>query len=533
MLPGVTRSSAMAFALVLAVGIAACGDSASTGGSSTEPPAPEPSPAAPEPTPAPTPPPAPPASATLTHDFGDYELGPGQEVASQCVSWTLDNEESLWVSDVTISNSGAFHHSNWFVVPEDLFPGPDGYWTCRDREFSELGAAVAGTVLFAQSTQSQIESQTFVEGAVIKVPPRHKVVAGVHMLNPSFRTITTQFRMTLGLVHPRDVEVLLTPFRLSYYALDIPPESEARYSAECDLESISHEVTGGGPLDLELYWVLPHYHYRGNYFRAEIIGGPRDGELLHTIERFDAEANGKMFDPPVDLSGAKGIRMTCGFENPTDEEIGWGIGDQEMCVMLGLARTNVLLDAWVDEDTHRDDGIEEGIARRSGACEGLAVPPNAAQQPPTAEEVAAPLYVPESLPSDVGLEPVLPCVDVPGDATPEAPVTFSSIRETVLTPSCGFSACHDSVAPAAGLDLLTDPHAELLSRSVLSASTDMPLVTPGEPSRSWLYQLLSQCEPTDDAGVVSASMPRNSPNLLDPAVVAKVRAWIEAGAPND
>lgn len=201
--------------------------------------------------------------------------------------------------------------------------------------------------------------------------------------------------------------------------------------------------------------------------------------------------------------------------------------------MLGLARADVLIDAWVDEDTHGDDGMVDGIFRRSGPCEGLAVPPNAAQVGPTADEIAAPLYVPESLPSDVGLEPVLPCIDVPADAAPEAPITFESIRETVLTPSCAFSACHDAASPAAGLDLETDPHTALLTGSVMSSVQDMPLVTPGDPGESWFYQLLSTCEPTDDEGRIVPSMPRNSPNLLDPAVVAKVRAWIEAGAPND
>lgn len=201
--------------------------------------------------------------------------------------------------------------------------------------------------------------------------------------------------------------------------------------------------------------------------------------------------------------------------------------------MLGLAKTNVLLDAWVDEDTHGDDGVEDGIFRRSGPCEGLAVPPNALQNPPTPEELAAPLYVPESLPGDVGIDPVLPCIDVPEAAAAEAPITFESIRETVLAPSCTFSACHDAVSPVAGLDLETDPHAALLEGTVTSAETDMPLVMPGDPSRSWLYQLISSCEPTDDGGRILPSMPRNSPNLMDPAVVAKIRAWIEAGAPND
>ena len=109
------RPGSLAIALLL---FAACGDG-SVGG--------DPVPAPPSPTPAPRPTAAP-LTATLTHDFGRYELGPGEEVASQCVSWTLGNEQSLWVSGVTISNQGAFHHSNWFVVPDDMYEGPDGYW---------------------------------------------------------------------------------------------------------------------------------------------------------------------------------------------------------------------------------------------------------------------------------------------------------------------------------------------------------------------------------------------------------------------
>jgi hypothetical protein len=58
-------------------------------------------------------------------------------------------------------------------------------------------------------------------------------------------------------------------------------------------------------------------------------------------------------------------------------------------------------------------------------------------------------------------------------------------------------------------------------------------VEPGDPEGSWLYRIISRCEPTDDAGNVLAHMPRNAPVLMDDALVATVRAWIEAGAQPD
>ncbi|MEO1269781.1 MAG: hypothetical protein AAFX99_16970, partial [Myxococcota bacterium] len=96
-----------------------------------------------------------PDRAALTHSFGTYSLGPGEEV-QPCVSWTLNNDEPLYIQSVQLANTGAFHHSNWFVVPDNLFEGPDGYFNCSERGFQELTAAVAGTVLFAQSTQSLV-----------------------------------------------------------------------------------------------------------------------------------------------------------------------------------------------------------------------------------------------------------------------------------------------------------------------------------------------------------------------------------------
>ena len=501
-----------ALGLLIAFSLTACGGSG--GGDGT--------PATEEPPPA--------SVARLTHDFGEYTLEPGEEINSLCVSWTLENEKPLYVESVTLSNAGAYHHSNWFVVPETQYPGPDGFFRCRDRDFDELGAAVAGTVIFAQSTQSQVEEQSFAEGAVIKIPPHHKVVADVHLLNPNLRTQTTSLRMSLGLTHPRDVRVVLSPFRLSYLDLDIPPRSEAHFTTDCDLAA-PYEQSAQKPFDIKLYWVLPHYHYLGNYFRVSVIGGPHDGEVIHGLDTFNAEANGKALDPPLDLTGARGLRLTCGYGNPRDDRVGWGIGDQEMCVMLGFADSAILMDATMPSG-NRMIGVENGVVQNVGECVAYGVPKNPAQTMPTAEEIDAPLYVPDGDAAGE-LPPVLPCVDDAGTALPEPPVTLASIRETVFQGSCVFQACHDAQFPAGGLDLTGDVRAQLVDQPVLSYPSELPRIAPGDPGRSWLYRVLSECEPRDANGNVVFHMPRNAPALLDPPLIAKIRAWIAAGAPAD
>lgn len=517
--------------IMAAMMVAGCGSDAASPVLEPGPVEPEPAPTAmPEPTP--TPEPAPEGvQSVVTHEFGTITLAPGEELANDCISWTLDNEQPLYVNQVTLANGGAYHHSNWFVVPEQSYAGPDGVWPCGDRQFSEDIAAVIGTVLFAQSTQSVVEEQAFSPGVVVKIPPRHKIVGAIHLLNIASRQHETFLRMSLGLIHPGEVTSILHAIRLNYGAIDIPPKSEARVIAECDLTETFDAIIQQ-PMDVKLHWVLPHYHYLGNYFRAEILGGPRDGELLHSLDTFNAEPNGKVLDPPVDLAaaGARGLRMVCGYRNPRDESVGYGIGDQEMCVMLGLAESSMLLSGNVGRTAEVEQG-EDGIFRLRGPCDGIGAPVNPAQTMPSPEEIDAPLYIPPTLPADEGLPVAPPCVDTP-PALSEPPETLSSIDATVFQGSCTFSACHDDQAPAAGLDLSQDLHANLMNH-VVQAQTALPLVAPGDPGGSWLYRLLSQCEPLDDEGQAVAHMPLNSPQLLPPQVVAKVGEWIRRGALDD
>lgn len=467
--------------------------------------------------------------ASVIHSFGEYALEAHEEV-QPCVQWTLHNEKPIYINTVTLANDGAFHHSNWFVIPEDTFPGEDGYYKCSDRNFTELGAALAGSVLFAQSTQSKFEQQPLPEGVVIKVPPRHKVVSSTHMLNLSSAPFATELRMTLDIIHPRTVEVIAAAFRLTYSDLDIPAQSESRFTGECAFD-LHYESATGQPLDIKLYYALPHYHYLGNHFSLEILGGPQDGTSLFQIDGFNADANGYVFDPPIDLTGANGLRFTCGYNNWTNSNVGWGIDDQEMCVMLGLMDGDALLDANVSSDS-QVVGVEQGVVMNEGPCTILAAPKSPSQGPPTPEEIEAPLYVPPSDPGEPTV-PVDPCIDIDPAAAVEGPATLSSIHETIFVPNCTFSSCHGSQAPVAGLDLdATDLHGSLLSHPV-QANTDLSLVDPGSPETSWLYQLIAQCDPLDRDGVSVRHMPLNSPRLLDPGLVAKVRQWIEGGAPNN
>ncbi|MBL9101743.1 MAG: hypothetical protein JNL82_12345 [Myxococcales bacterium] len=473
--------------------------------------------------------PAEPEHATLVHSFGATQLKAFEEI-EPCVQWTLHNDEPIYVNTVTLVNDGGFHHSNWLVVPEESFPGADGFFNCDDRGYTELEAAIAGTVVFAQSTQSREEVQELPPGVVIKVPARHKVIAGVHLLNLGSTSLDTELRMALDIIHPRLVDVVVAPFRFSYYDLRIPAKQRSRFTSTCTFAA-DYMSAVGKPLDIKLYYVLPHFHYLGDSFEIDVIGGPDDGKNLYTLDGFDADANGRAFDPPFDFAGAEGIRVWCGYDNWRDKEIGWGIGDQEMCVMLGLADSAAIMDLAVNSGSEVV-GQDGDVLLNEGPCSPLVIPKNAAQTLPSDAEREGAMYVPPTSDEDVDLDPKKTCV-APDAGVGASGATLSHLNGAVFVPGCIFSSCHDAKSPAAGLDLQSpDLHAALMNHSV-AANVDAPLIKPGDPEGSWLYRIVSRCEPQDDGGNTVRHMPYNAPTLLPDEHVAAIRAWIAAGAQDD
>jgi hypothetical protein len=257
------------------------------------------------------------------------------------------------------------------------------------------------------------------------------------------------------------------------------------------------------------------------------MGGPLAGQSVYELYGFNGEANGGVFDPPLDMTGVSGLRFTCGYDNWRDVNVGWGIGDQEMCVMLGLAESEVMMDITVNGGSTAV-GEQDGIFMFEGPCGMLAVPKSPEQLPPTQAEKDGPLVVPDS--GDPGIPPVPECIDHDPSVQPELEPTLENVFAAVFQASCTFNACHGESAQAAGLNLQApDLLTELLNHEVIG-SPGTSLVEPGDPDNSWLYQVMSSCSPMTSGGDVATHMPRNAPVLLDDRSVALVREWIANGA---
>ena len=314
-------------------------------------------------------------SCTFEADVSTMTVAAGREDEDTCQSWTLNNPTELWVNAITQQNDGAYHHANWFFVPDDQYTLPDGTWSCSENQFGELVAALQGGYLFALSTQSNAETQTLPVGSAIRIPPYSRIIGSSHLLNATDEDITTTMHLAITTLPPADVTAKLAPARMSYYDLTIEPNAKSAFTMECDLAA-AYDGVYHRPLSYTLYYTLTHYHSLGVYQQLEILGGPRDGEVIMRHDGYGDNA-GHAIEPPLDLAaaGASGLRLTCGFDNPRAAEVGWGIGDQEMCVMALQAVTDFGWDAAIERGTSQAVGTApSGEIQHGGPCSVTAFP---------------------------------------------------------------------------------------------------------------------------------------------------------------
>ena len=295
-------------------------------------------------------------------DLAPIDVEAGEELIGMCQSVTLDNDEPIAVNAVTMNAGPAWHHANWFFVPEEMYEGPDGSWRCHRRGFDTVAAAASGGVLFAMSTQAQYEEQQFEPGAAMIIPPRSKVVGEVHLINATDTPVSTGLELEVTPIAMDDLETRLVPGTFVYYDLELPPMATSEFGADCMMEDY-----WGGPLDLRIHYVLPHYHDFGTGMRLTALGGPMDGETIYEVESTIGEPLSGAPAQPFDLTGAEGVRFSCTYQNNTEDVIGWGLGGSEMCVAFFYTDSAVIWGGYVDGGG-AFLGETDGVMQYGGPC---------------------------------------------------------------------------------------------------------------------------------------------------------------------
>lgn len=120
--------------------------------------------------------------------------------------------------------------------------------------------------------------------------------------------------------------------------------------------------------------------------------------------------------------------------------------------------------------------------------------------------------------------------DPVGSGPPPGGVSFADDIQPIFTANCTFSNCHDAVDPQLGQSLAPGrAYASIVNvRSVEAPALDR--VEPGDPAASYLVHKIEGTQ--GSVGGFGGRMPLGG-GALPGAEIQLIRAWVEAGAPNN
>jgi hypothetical protein len=236
--------------------------------------------------------------------------------------------------------SPGMHHGNITTRKSTVTFGPnDTVLPCPKEEQSAFGGegqdiAGGGAVLFASSTQVQGEEwSSFPDGMGFPIASSgYEIIARMHYLNTSSTPLEVTAKYDWYTVDPAKITQLLGPFAWVLRNWTIPPNSDYTAATEC-------KIPVGDTLgDMNIVNAMPHMHALATGFFAEHVGGPLDGQRFLDSKGYDP-GNGVItqYDPAAKLAGGEAVRFGCAWHNTYDQDIVWGTGKNEMCILFGYA----------------------------------------------------------------------------------------------------------------------------------------------------------------------------------------------------
>lgn len=316
-------------------------------------------------------------SAPQTYKFGPFTIEPAQEVTGRCVQIDLHNAQDLYINTIELTTGPGFHHSNWFFTPAHFYADQPDVFDC-DETAVTVTAAINGGVLFAQSTQLAMQTQAFPPGVAIHIPPHSKLIAQIHLLNPSDNSLTLSPSITLTPLAEKDVTTQLAAISFENHALGLPPQKQSRFTLDCDLGPLTQQLHDSGESDSatpdwNIYYALAHYHTLGTGLTLEAVKPDGTATQIFTTSNRVGDSLGGPIDPLFNMSGYTRLRFSCDYFNNTDGVVPWGVGTNEMCVFLAFSDSKFNWGGGATTDGPPGDPTDvDGVMSYTHACQVLA-----------------------------------------------------------------------------------------------------------------------------------------------------------------
>jgi len=249
----------------------------------------------------------------LEHQLS-WRQQPGE--IQDCHVFKLDNSRHVEIDRLQIKFPEGSHHVHLYryrsAEPE---PTPDRVYDC----FGGIDWTKWSLLMGAQTKAMDWQLP---EGVTIPIEPHQQLLAQVHWLNTTDRSIESKIDLSFHVAEVSQ-EHLGVMFGVNR-RIDIKPGQHSRVEAFCPM-----------PEGARLHALMGHFHVHGsNYEVIERMPDRTEGLELYSAPDEPA-FEFKLFLPAHDIPRGAGLQYGCGFFNPSGSTLTWGSDTQtqEHCNM--------------------------------------------------------------------------------------------------------------------------------------------------------------------------------------------------------
>ena len=246
---------------------------------------------------------------------GEFTVPAGEETY---LCWTMTADQAFEARSFSFAGQPVVHHT---MLARTIRPEPAGARECEVL-FNPNWSTIFGTGAGASEL-------TFPAGTAFKFEADTQFVLQLHLLNTSEEDITDHVEVALGLSEdPNTQPVKIGGFGTTQ--INLPPHQESSVAHSCTL-----------PKSGRLIGLNPHMHQMGTSLTLELGSTEQEAEQIYAREPYDFDAQ-TVDAVDMELEQGQFVRVTCNYQNDTNEVVTYGESSlSEMC-FLGLF--------WVGDD---------------------------------------------------------------------------------------------------------------------------------------------------------------------------------------
>lgn len=223
------------------------------------------------------------------------------------------------------------------------------YRDIRDANGNYIGANLFPMQFqqFFAGTQWPALDYHFPPGVALRLPAGKGFDLNAHYANRRDSEIQGEVYVNLHFADPEEVEHIAEVLFLNNTDIALPPKQITTLTKTYTTHQRMH-----------IFQLFSHAHEHMTEFRVEIVGGPRDGELIYIA--YDWEHPPILeIDPPLTLEPGQGLRLIATYNNWTDRTLRFGLlSSDEMMILFGYYYT----DSVTGLESRKSGGVPDRFA---------------------------------------------------------------------------------------------------------------------------------------------------------------------------